>query len=652
MQGIENGYRQIFQGSPAVMLIIDPAAGNILGANQAAVDYYGYTLEELQSMAICKINIAPIAEIKECMAKVSRDYCKAIAFRHKLKDGSIRDVEVYSGPVRLGGRVLLHSIIIDVTAQKRAEADLRKSNEQLSLVVQGAKAGIWDWDMQTQRVFHDKQWKAILGYGEDELSGDIDLWTSRWHPEDADRIKRAMEDYLAGKSEKYEVEYRLRHRDGAYRWILTYGKISRDQAGRPIRWTGINIDITNNKRTEELYQESEKRLRDFAEAVPDTSFIIAEDGCYLEVFGDEKMFHIPKKEFLGKTTHQVLPEDAADFILNEVQQAIASGTQRKGVREMRFGAEKRYFSGRTVPLSYMVDGKRTAAVIAADITAQRRTEKMLQMTYDLRRRSDIMSDILEGKVDNDESFAYTSSRLGIDINLPMFVCKILSDKFDFDDENPQIAKINGVQKLKDGVMIALSEIPDCIAWDCRDGICVLCHAACGNNARERSKETAALIRSKLLAYDAGMQVFMGVSDVHMGIEGLKKSCRQALNAALAARSRAADEVEILHYREAGLFQFIPHPLRGNAAREYIEQHIGKLLEYDQAKQTNYLETLEDLLRGVSVRETAKKHHLHPKSVVFRHKSIARMLNIDLNDYQTRLALGLALQLYKLNPGNL
>ncbi|MEM5770481.1 MAG: helix-turn-helix domain-containing protein, partial [Bacillota bacterium] len=94
------------------------------------------------------------------------------------------------------------------------------------------------------------------------------------------------------------------------------------------------------------------------------------------------------------------------------------------------------------------------------------------------------------------------------------------------------------------------------------------------------------------------------------------------------------------------------PLRGYAAREYIEQHIGKLLEYDQAKQTNYLETLEDLLRGVSVRETAKKHHLHPKSVVFRHKSIARMLNIDLNDYQTRLALGLALQLYKLNPGNL
>lgn len=647
MREIEAGYRQIFRDSPAVRLIIDPDTGNILDANQAAMDYYGYTLEELQSMTIFKINIAPGEEIKEFMVKVSKKYCKAISFRHKLKDGCIRDVEVYSGPVKLKGQVRLHSIIIDVTAQKRAEADLRESNERLSLVVQGAKAGIWDWDMQTQRVFHDKQWKVILGYEEDELSGDADLWTSRWHPEDAGKIQRAMENYLAGKTDKYEIEYRLRHKDGTYRWILTYGKVSRDQAGRPIRWTGVNIDITNSKRTEELYLESEKRLRDFAEAVPDISFIIDEGGRYLEVFGDEKMFHIPKKEFLGKTAHQVLPKDAADFVLNEVRQAIASGRQRKSFREMRFATEKRYFSGRTVPLSYTVDGKRTAAVIAADITEQRRTEKMLQMTYDLRRRSDIINDILDGRVDNDESFAYTSGRLGIDISLPMFVCRIVSDKFDFDDENPQIAKINDVQKVKDEVIVALSEIPDCIAWDCRDGICVLCHAASGNNEWARSKEIALLIRGKLSEYDSGMTVFVGVSDMHMGMGGLKKGCRQALSAALAARSRAREGVEILHYREAGLFQFIPPSLRGSAAKEYIEQHIGKLLAYDRAKQTNYLETLEDLLRGVSIRETAMKHHLHPKSVVFRQKSIAKMLNVDLSDYQTKLALGLAIQLHKL-----
>lgn len=648
MQEMEDSYRQIFRGSPAVRLIIDPDTGNILDANQAAMDYYGYTLDEFQSLTIFRINMAPIEKIKGYMVKVSREYGKAISFRHKLKDGSLRDVEVYSGPVKLRGRVLLHSIIIDVTAQKRAEADLRESNERLSLVVQGAKAGIWDWDLQTQKVFYDKQWKAILGYGEDEISGDADLWTSRWHPEDADKIKRAMEDYLTGKTEKYEIEYRLRHKDGTYRWIIAYGKVTRDQAGQPIRWTGINIDITNTKRTEELYLESEKRLRDFAEAVPDTSFIIDEDGRYLEVFGEEKMFHIPKKEFLGKTTHQVLPKDAADFILHEVQQAIASGSQQKGFCEMQFAAEKRYFSGRTVPLSYIVDGKRTTAVIAVDITEQHRTEKMLQMTYDLRRRSDAINDILDGKVSDDEGLAYTSGRLGIDISLPMFVCRVLSNKFDFDDKNPQIAKINDVQKVKDGVMAVLSEIPDCIAWDCRNGVCVLCQVTFGNSEWERSKKIASFIRSKLLESDSPMAVFVGVSDIHRGIEGLKRGCRQALSAALAARSRTADGAEIIHYREAGLFQFILPSLRGSAAREYVEQHIGKVIEYDRAKQTDYLETLEDFLRGVSIRETAMKHHLHPKSVVFRRKSIAKMLSVDLNDYQTRMALGLALQLYKLN----
>ncbi|MCM0761089.1 PAS domain S-box protein [Sporomusa sphaeroides DSM 2875] len=521
IQEMETDYRQIFQGSPVVSIIIDPDTGNILDANQAAVDYYGYTLEELQVMTIRQINIAPRGEIDECINKVSRNHYKAIPFRHKLKDGNIREVEIYSGPVKLKGRILVHSLIIDVTARRRAEADLRESN---------------------------------------------------------------------------------------------------------------------------------RRLRDFAEAVSDVSFIIDEDGRYLDVFGDEKMLPMPGTEFLGKTIHQVLSEDSADFILNEVQQAIISGIQRKGIYEIQIGGEKQYFLGRTVPLTYIVNGKRTAAVIAADILEQQ--ENTLQMIYELRRRSDIINSVLDGKVDSNKSFAYTCSSLGLDINLPAFVCKILNYSLDSGDSNSQLAKINCDRKRKDKMMIALSEIPNCIVWGCQDGIYVLCYATFGKHEWERSKEIASLIRTKLLEDDSSMSVFVGISEVHTGVEGLKKNCRQALSAVLAARSRAVDGGGVVHYREAGLFQFVSEPLSGNAAREYIAQHIGNLLEYDQTKQTNYLVTLEELLRGASIRETAEKQHLHPKSVIYRHKSIAKILNVDLNDYQTRLTLGLALQLYKLNANNL
>jgi len=80
----------------------------------------------------------------------------------------------------------------------------------------------------------------------------------------------------------------------------------------------------------------------------------------------------------------------------------------------------------------------------------------------------------------------------------------------------------------------------------------------------------------------------------------------------------------------------------------VRQQIGKLIDYDKAKNTNYLETLEEFLRGTSIRETAEKQYLHAKSVAFRQKSIAKMLEVNLNDYRTKLALSLAVQLHKIN----
>lgn len=534
----------------------------------------------------------------------------------------------------------------DVTVQKQVEEELRESRERLSLVVEGAKAGVWDWDMQTNRVLHDKQWKAILGFEEHEISGDTDMWVSRWHPDDADHIKAAMEDYLQGKTEKYEVKYRLQHKDGTYRWILTNGKVTRDQDGKPVRWTGFNIDINDQRLAEELYLESEKRLREFAEAVPDASFIIDEDGQYLEVFGDQTLLPATKEQVKDCSVYQVLQQDDADFLLNEVRQAIASGVRRSGFREMQIGGHKRYHLRRVVPLSYMVDGKRTVAIITTDITERYKNEKMLQMTYELRRRSDFINDILNGRTDKDEDLAYLSSKLGLDMSLPVFVCKLLSNKFDFEDQYSK--GINSAQKFKDGVIDVLSKISNCIAWDCREGIGVLCWTTLGTDEWELSKETAARIQSNLLEYDSNLIVYIGISNMHAGIEGLKKSCQQALSAALAARCQAENGIEIIHYRQAGIFQFMPALMGAGGAKEYIDQHIGKLIAYDQAKKTNYLATLDEILRGASVRETADKQHLHPKSIVFRQKSIAKMLNVDLSDYQIRLALAIAIQLHKLN----
>lgn len=527
------------------------------------------------------------------------------------------------------------------------EEELRESRERLELVVQGAKAGIWDWDMKADQVFYDKQWKAILGYREDEIEGDVRLWTDRWHPDDSEKINKSMEDYLSGKTDKYEIEHRLRHKDGTFRWIRTTGKITRDRDGQPVRWTGFNIDITENKRIEELYIESEKRLREFAEAVPGASFIIDEDGRCLEIFGNQKMFHISKEDFIGKLTRELLPQVSAEFILNEVQAAIKTGKQRSGFTAMKLNDKVRYFSGQTVPLSYMFNGKRTAAVISCDITEQYRTQTALQTTYELRRRSDLVNGAINGTTAPDDELIYAFNQLGFDLSLPMLECVILSDALEYKG-NPRTAEINNVQQRKEGMIILLSDLPGCLAWDRQDGIGVLCRSGFEIENWERSREIAALIRNKISEYDSGLGVNIGISEINVGIEGLKKGCRQALSAALAARCKMSGDADVVHYREAGIFQLLPNPIKGDAAKAFVDRHIGRLITYDKAKKTDYLATLEEFLLGTSLRETAEKQHLHIKSVVFRQKSIAKILNVNINDYEVKQALTLAVQLHKLN----
>jgi PAS domain S-box-containing protein len=122
-------YRQMFEKNRTVQLLIDPQDGAIVDANLAAAEFYGYSLEALTRLRISDINILPLDQIHEAMARAAAEEQPLFLFRHRLASGDIRDVEVRSSPVIIGSRRLLYSIIHDVTEQKRAEAALRHQVE-------------------------------------------------------------------------------------------------------------------------------------------------------------------------------------------------------------------------------------------------------------------------------------------------------------------------------------------------------------------------------------------------------------------------------------------------------------------------------------------------------------------------------------------
>ena len=127
----EELYHALFEKNTAIKLLIDPKDGAIVDANSAASEYYGYPHDKLTKMRISDINTLTAAELAEEMQKVLLEKKSYFNFKHKLFNGSIRDVEVYSSPIHIKGRTLLQSIVHDITERKRTEELLKKSENNL-----------------------------------------------------------------------------------------------------------------------------------------------------------------------------------------------------------------------------------------------------------------------------------------------------------------------------------------------------------------------------------------------------------------------------------------------------------------------------------------------------------------------------------------
>ncbi len=146
-----------------------------------------------------------------------------------------------------------------------AAAALETAEARLRLVMQAANIGFWEWDMKTNTAYHSPEWKRQLGYQDHEISNAFDEFQSRIHPEDKERVQKVIQAFLDAPQPGYDLEFRLRHRDGSYRWIHSQGVLIRDGAGRPVRLLGVHVDVTAAKLRELELRASQERFRRLAE---------------------------------------------------------------------------------------------------------------------------------------------------------------------------------------------------------------------------------------------------------------------------------------------------------------------------------------------------------------------------------------------------
>ncbi|HNW81963.1 MAG TPA: diguanylate cyclase [bacterium] len=135
-------------------------------------------------------------------------------------------------------------------SRKKAEEELKKSHERYMLAVAGNQDGIWDWDIATGDLFLSERWKAIVGYSDYEIPNAHGVFQNLLHPDDKKRVRDYFDSYLKGEFSQYNIEFRMKHKDGSYRWILARGAALTDKNGIPYRMAGSHTDITEKKETE------------------------------------------------------------------------------------------------------------------------------------------------------------------------------------------------------------------------------------------------------------------------------------------------------------------------------------------------------------------------------------------------------------------
>ena len=138
--------------------------------------------------------------------------------------------------------------------------------DRLDLALEGTGLGIWDWDTRDDSVNFDRRWCEMLGLVHADTPMHLETWSSRVHPDDIDGCYADIQAHLEGRTERYENTHRMQHADGHWMWILDRGRISgRDAEGRPIRFTGTHLDVTEKvRRQQREAAEQEARVESLA----------------------------------------------------------------------------------------------------------------------------------------------------------------------------------------------------------------------------------------------------------------------------------------------------------------------------------------------------------------------------------------------------
>lgn len=272
-----------------------------------------------------------------------------------------------------------------IEERRRAEAAARQNEERLTLALNAAQMGSWDWQITDNTLVWTEDTKRFFGLAEDPINT-LESFFQVVHPDDRPLVERAISRSIEDGS-PYEVEFRLLQ-DGNVRWVLSKGNVLYDDSGQPSRMLGISVDLTERKETEQAVVEINAKNQAILRAIPDMMFLHTNEGVYLDYYTrDPGVLVVPPDNFLGKNLREILPKEIADKAMECMGRL--NGTDQPQVFEydLAVDGELRHFEARLVSA-----GADKCLSIIRDVTEARRAvevakrsqEQLLQGTRQIR----------------------------------------------------------------------------------------------------------------------------------------------------------------------------------------------------------------------------------------------------------------------------
>jgi PAS domain S-box-containing protein len=256
----------VFDADPNLIFVRD-YTGRFIFVNRAMAETYSSTPDELvlAQSAEKHRNERENKVFDEVDRKVLSTLLpvrKEVSFTRA--NGEVAWYDTHKRPLRApNGETYVLGIAVDITERRRIEQLLHEAHQRLELAIGAGQLGLWDWKVGEGAVYLSPIWKAQVGYEDHELPDTFEAWMGLLHPEDRERVPESVLRHVKESSagDRFLHEFRMRAKDGSWRWIAGYGLVVRGEGGRGVRVTGYHVDITERKEREAEQEQLREGLR-------------------------------------------------------------------------------------------------------------------------------------------------------------------------------------------------------------------------------------------------------------------------------------------------------------------------------------------------------------------------------------------------------